>query len=89
MGKIITFTQQKGGAGKTSLAVHLGTTWALKGKSVAFVDSDPQGTLTAWAAMREALDGVPELTFARAEGWKAASVVGQLAGAQVIGIGGN
>ncbi|MEM6832862.1 MAG: ParA family partition ATPase [Pseudomonadota bacterium] len=80
MGKIITFTQQKGGAGKTSLAVHLGTTWASKGKSVAFVDSDPQGTLTAWAAMREALDGVPELTFERAEGWKAATVVSKLAG---------
>lgn len=79
MGAILTFTQQKGGAGKTSLAVHLGTYWASKGKSVALVDGDPQGSMTAWAAVRA--QGTPkhEITFERAEGWKAATVVSKLA----------
>lgn len=79
MGAILTFTQQKGGAGKTSLAVHLGTYWAGKGKSVALVDGDPQGSMTAWAGVREDSDVKHALTFERAEGWKAATVVSKLA----------
>ncbi|MEM9878071.1 MAG: ParA family partition ATPase [Pseudomonadota bacterium] len=79
MAKILTFTQQKGGAGKTSLAIHLASYWASKGKSVALVDGDPQGSLMAWSSMRAGDDGAPSLTVEQAEGWKAATVVGNLA----------
>jgi chromosome partitioning protein len=50
--QIITIAQQKGGAGKTTLAVHLAVAWSLKGKSVALVDIDPQGSLSRWYALR-------------------------------------
>ncbi|MEM7569534.1 MAG: ParA family partition ATPase [Pseudomonadota bacterium] len=79
MGKVLTFTQQKGGAGKTSLAVHLACYWAGKGKSVALVDGDPQGSLSAWAALRAEQDGLSPLECQTAEGWKAATVVSKLA----------
>lgn len=79
MGAILTITQQKGGAGKTSLAVHLGVYWASKGKSVALVDGDPQGSLAAWASVRDEANAKYPLTFERAEGWKASTVVSKLA----------
>ncbi|MCA3269362.1 MAG: ParA family protein [Alphaproteobacteria bacterium] len=49
---VITIAQQKGGAGKTTLAVHLATAWSLQGKSVALVDIDPQGSLSRWYNLR-------------------------------------
>ena len=44
--KIIAIAQQKGGAGKTTLAVHLAVTFFQRGKRVTIVDTDPQGSLT-------------------------------------------
>lgn len=79
MGVVLTFTQQKGGAGKTSLAVHLGTYWASQGKSVALVDGDPQGSLTAWSTLRAQAVEADPISVERAEGWKAATVVSKLA----------
>ena len=52
-GKIVTIAQQKGGAGKSTLAAHLALAWALKKKSVALVDIDPQQSLAAWYGQRE------------------------------------
>lgn len=49
---IITIAQQKGGAGKTTLAAQLAVTWAKGRQSVAVVDIDPQGSLTAWHMAR-------------------------------------
>lgn len=54
---IITIAQQKGGAGKTTVAAQLAVAWAKGRKSVAIVDIDPQGSLTAWhMARRRTLD---------------------------------
>jgi len=52
-GKVITVAQQKGGAGKTTLAVHLAVALADKGHSVAAVDIDPQQSLTSWYRLRQ------------------------------------
>ena len=52
MGQIITFAQQKGGAGKTTLAAHLAAHWSRAGRTVALADLDGQGSLTRWAQLR-------------------------------------
>lgn len=53
MGKVITFAQQKGGAGKTTTLAHLAAAWAEAGRDVALVDLDPQKSLTRWAGLRD------------------------------------
>jgi chromosome partitioning protein len=52
MGHVITFAQQKGGAGKTTVLAHLAAAWTAAGRKVAIVDLDPQRSLTRWAALR-------------------------------------
>ena len=52
MGHAITFAQQKGGAGKTTVLAHLAAAWAEAGRQVALMDLDPQQSLTRWAGLR-------------------------------------
>lgn len=53
-GFVIVTAQQKGGAGKTTLAAHLAVAAAELGRSVKALDIDPQGSLAAWGALRAA-----------------------------------
>ncbi|MFM9889965.1 MAG: ParA family partition ATPase [Rickettsiales bacterium] len=79
--KIITIAQQKGGAGKTTMAAHLAVAWAQSGKrKVAVVDIDPQGSLTQWHAVRERRlgEGNTSLTFAAISGWRVRSELDRL-----------
>jgi chromosome partitioning protein len=52
MGHAITFAQQKGGAGKTTVLAHLAAAWAAAGRQVAVMDLDPQQSLTRWSGLR-------------------------------------
>lgn len=87
MARILTVAQQKGGAGKTTLAAHLAVAIAETGKTVAVVDIDPQASLSSWWEMREEL-GLPEptngkgkggLSVHRITGWRTANEVEKLA----------
>ncbi len=46
MGKVIVFSNQKGGVGKTSTCVNISYCLALQGKKVLMIDMDPQGNAT-------------------------------------------
>lgn len=50
--RIISIVSQKGGAGKTTLAVNLGAAAAEAGTPVRIYDIDPQGSALAWADQR-------------------------------------
>ena len=54
MAAILTLAQRKGGAGKTTLAIHLAVGWRRAGRRVAMIDVDPQGSLAQWAELRRA-----------------------------------
>lgn len=84
-GKVFTVAQQKGGAGKTTLAAHLAIAWAQLGHRVATVDIDPQGSLTRWHAVRaEATGGQPGFTHVQITGWRTQAEVEKLARAHDI-----
>ena len=53
MGKIIAFSNQKGGSGKTTLSANLSVLWANSGYKVAVVDADAQQSLTYWMKARK------------------------------------
>lgn len=69
MGKVITVAQQKGGAGKTTLAVNLAVEFLQRGQKVALLDTDPQGSLGRWFMARRAGSGGEGIDFSTASAW--------------------
>jgi chromosome partitioning protein len=51
--KILALVSQKGGSGKTTLALHLSVEAARRGERVLLVDLDPQASATKWADRRQ------------------------------------
>lgn len=47
--RTVAIANLKGGTGKTTTAAYLGHAWASLGARVAFVDADPQRSLSEWA----------------------------------------
>lgn len=80
-GRIITIAQQKGGAGKSTLAVNLAVALALGRRSVALVDIDPQGSVARWGEIRAAAgeSAKARLTVEAIAGWRTANQVKRLA----------
>lgn len=70
-GHIITIAQQKGGAGKTTVAAQLAAGLLNNGASVATIDIDPQGSLSLWYAARMAALGAKNaLIHSQIQGWR-------------------
>ena len=61
MGKTIVFANQKGGVGKTTTAVNIGSYMAAEGKKVLLVDFDPQGNLSSSVGCSHKQDGIYEV----------------------------
>ena len=68
-GKVITLAQQKGGSGKTTLAVNLAVAFARRGMTVALLDTDPQGSLGRWFMARRDRLGDAGMEFSTASAW--------------------
>lgn len=56
---VIAIISQKGGAGKTTLALHLAAVAQEAGRVALVIDTDPQATASQWAAWRQ--DAPPEV----------------------------
>ena len=77
-GAVVSIAQQKGGAGKTTLAIQLGVAWLAIGKRVAMLDIDPQASLFTWFNLRR-----KRLGDARAGSWCRACRAGGSAASSV------
>ncbi len=69
MGKVIAVVQQKGGSGKTTLAVNLAVAYARRGLTVALLDTDPQGSLGRWFMARRDRLGDAGMDFTTSSAW--------------------
>lgn len=76
---ILTIGGIKGGSGKTTLAVNIAVSHALKKKNILLVDADEQRSTSVWAEKREALKIDTPITTVHLTGTSILSQVKKLA----------
>ena len=79
---VIAFISQKGGAGKTTLALHLAAAAQASNRVALVIDTDPQATASQWAAWRG--DAPPEVIDSPPPRLAAKIAAAQAQGAEVI-----
>ena len=67
MGKIIAFANQKGGVGKTTTAVNVGSALAKEGFKVLLVDLDSQGNMSSAVSADTSRPGIYEILAGEAD----------------------
>jgi chromosome partitioning protein len=77
MSVVITVAQQKGGAGKSTLAANLAAALAPT-RRVALLDIDPQRSLARWHALRGKRAGAACIDFSDVSGWRLAAELDRL-----------
>jgi chromosome partitioning protein len=65
---IVLVGSQKGGAGKTTVAINLAVEWARQGRDVCLVDADSQRSAARWHADREESGRTPAITCLEKQG---------------------
>lgn len=79
MAFVVAVAQQKGGAGKSTVAANLAAALAAAGGRVALLDTDPQHSLSRWHAERQKQAGrAAPLHFAAPSGWRLSGALDQL-----------
>jgi len=63
---VISFLNQKGGVGKTTLAIHVADALTRRKHKVLVVDADPQGSALDWAAARQGEPRFPVIGLPKA-----------------------
>ena len=77
---IVLFGGEKGGTGKTTLAINTAAMLAREGKDVLLLDTDRQGTASFWAVVREESETEPRISCVQKFGKGLAAQVRDLAG---------
>lgn len=79
MAYVVALAQQKGGAGKSTVAANLAAALAGAGHRVALLDTDPQASLRRWHEERVKQGGKAQpLAFDASAGWRVSAALDRL-----------